>query len=113
MSDCLFCRIIAGNIPAQSVADTEKLMAFLDIHPQAPTHILIIPKKHIESMQTLQTEDAALIAEMALLAQRLAKEQGLHEGFRLVFNSGARAGQTVFHLHMHLLGGRDMHWPPG
>src|SRR3989338_7683204 len=111
MSDCLFCRIIAGNIPAQSVADTEKLMAFLDIHPQAPTHILIIPKKHIESMQTLQTEDAALIAEMALLAQRLAKEQGLHEGFRLVFNSGARAGQAVFHLHMPLLGGRDMHWP--
>lgn len=109
MSDCLFCKIASGNIPAKIVAQTENLVAFNDISPQAPVHILIVPKEHIESVRDLRENQAYLLGEMALMAKRL----GVGADFRLVMNTGAGAGQSVFHLHMHLLSGRDLGWPPG
>lgn len=102
MSKCLFCEIASGHIPAQLVAQTKTLIAFRDINPQAPTHILIVPKEHVES-------PGEILGEMAVMAKQLAAG----EDFRLVVNNGPKAGQTVFHLHMHLLSGRDFTWPPG
>lgn len=113
MSKCLFCEIIAGTIPAKIVAQTESVIAFHDINPQAPVHILIVSKGHIEAVTKLLPDQAACVADMALMAQRLAKENGVEDCARMVFNNGTQAGQSVFHLHMHLLGGRDFSWPPG
>jgi histidine triad (HIT) family protein len=111
---CLFCRIANGEIPAELVLETPTVVAFRDIHPQAPTHILIIPRKHIPSVARLEAEDAGIMGELFLAARELAVGEGIEEGgYRMVVNAGPDAGQTVFHVHMHLLGGRGMGWPPG
>lgn len=112
--DCLFCRIAAGDIPADVVLTTPDLVAFRDINPQAPTHILIIPRRHIGTVSDLRPPDAEIMGKLFLAARELAGMEGIDEGgFRMVVNAGADAGQTVFHVHMHLLGGRGMEWPPG
>ncbi len=112
--DCLFCKIVAGEIPATPVYQDDEVFAFRDIHPQAPTHILIIPKRHIASVNDLDAADAALVGKLFLTGKRLAAELGIAEsGYRLVMNTNADAGQTVFHIHLHLLGGRTLGWPPG
>lgn len=109
---CLFCRIAAGEIPAARVAESATCIAFRDIGPQAPTHVLVIPRRHVESLNAL--EDTTLAADLVALAQRVAKQEGIDErGYRLVINTNAHGGQTVFHLHLHVLGGRPMSWPPG
>ena len=114
MSSCLFCRIISGEIPARIVHEDERYVAFHDVNPQAPVHILIIPKRHIEGLNDLETGDESLVGGVPVLARDLARENGLLDtGYRLVANSGPDAGQSVFHLHFHLLGGRGMSWPPG
>jgi histidine triad (HIT) family protein len=113
-STCLFCRIAAGEIPAETVRETPDVLAFRDINPQAPTHILIIPRKHIASVSQMEPGDAELMGKLFLMARELAAEEGVDEGgYRMVVNAGADAGQTVFHIHLHLLGGRGMGWPPG
>lgn len=104
---CLFCRIVAGEIPAAKVYEDDELLAFKDIHPKAPLHLLIIPKEHIESMATLEDRHAPLMGRMMVLAQRLAAENGSPEGFRTVVNTGRVGRQEVYHLHMHLLGGPE------
>ena len=114
MTDCLFCRIAAREIPADIVHEDERLVAFNDINPQAPVHVLIIPRRHISTLNDLTADDADLIGSMVHLASCIAAEQGHAEpGYRTVFNCNAAAGQTVFHIHLHLLAGRDMTWPPG
>ena len=114
MSDCLFCRIAEGKIPAAIVHQDEALVAFKDINPQAPLHVLIIPRRHIASLNDLTAADDALVGSMHRLAATLAKEHGYSErGYRTVFNAGADAGQSVFHIHLHVLGGRGLTWPPG
>lgn len=111
-TDCLFCRIVRKEIPASVVAENAHCVAFRDINPQAPTHILVIPRQHVSSLNDLK--DPAMIGQMHQLAAQLAKSEGLSErGYRTVTNTNADAGQTVFHLHLHLLGGRRMSWPPG
>ncbi|MBT8398801.1 MAG: histidine triad nucleotide-binding protein [Gemmatimonadetes bacterium] len=113
-SDCLFCRIASGEIPADLVRSDPDAVAFRDINPQAPTHILIIPRKHIPSVADLNDGDSDVMGTLFLMARDLAREEGLTEnGYRMVVNAGADAGQTVFHIHLHLLGGRGMGWPPG
>ena len=110
--DCLFCRIIAGNIPAKIVAENSHCVAFRDIDPQAPTHVVIVPREHVASLN--EAKDASMIGELALLASEIARREGIAErGYRTVVNTNADAGQTVFHLHLHLIGGRPMGWPPG
>jgi len=112
--DCIFCKIANGEIPAQLEYQDEKILAFKDINPQAPVHTLIIPRAHISTLNALSSEDSALTGYMVHQAALLAKSYGIsEEGYRLVMNCNAGAGQTVFHIHMHLLGGRTMHWPPG
>ena len=114
MPDCLFCRVAAGEIPASIVYEDTRLIAFKDINPQAPTHILVIPRQHIASLNDLGPEDEALVGEMTRRAAAIAKEEGLAErGYRVLFNCNADAGQTVFHIHLHLVGGRRLGWPPG
>lgn len=114
MDNCLFCKISAKKIPAKIIYEDTEVVAFDDINPQAPVHVLIIPKKHISTSLDITEEDNALIGHLFHAATRIAKEKGITErGFRLVMNTNADAGQTVFHLHLHLLGGRQMHWPPG
>lgn len=114
MAECLFCRIIRGEIPSKKVYEDEDAFAFRDIDPQAPTHILILPKRHIATLNDLTPEDAELVGKLFLVAKKLAKDEGVAEaGYRAVFNCNADAGQAVFHLHLHLLGGRPMGWPPG
>ena len=113
MNRCLFCSIATGEAPATIVHRDEQVLAFRDIHPQAPTHILIIPLRHIESVDDVQAVDIELVGRLITTAQTLAKAEGLAQGYRLVINTGRQAGQSVFHLHVHLLGGRAMHWPPG
>ncbi|NLW24090.1 MAG: histidine triad nucleotide-binding protein [Clostridia bacterium] len=114
MSDCLFCKIAQKEIPAQVVYEDEKVMAFNDINPQAPVHILVIPKKHITDLVNLEENDLSLIAEIFKIIKQIAGEKGLdQEGYRVVNNCGEKGGQTVPHLHFHLLGGRQMNWPPG
>ena len=109
MDNCIFCSIAEGKIPAKIVYSDDQVLAFQDIHPAAPTHILIIPRKHIESVNTLQADDAALVGHMVVTAGMLAKQEGIeHSGYRLVINTGPDAGQTVFHIHLHILGGRKM-----
>ena len=111
---CLFCDINAGKIPADIVYQDEEVLAFQDINPQAPTHILCIPRKHIGTTNDLTENDLAVTGKLILTASQLAKQLGFAEdGYRLVMNCNGHAGQTVFHIHLHLLGGRVMHWPPG
>ena len=111
---CLFCKIINKEIPAQIVYEDQNVLAFKDISPQAPVHLLVIPKKHIASINEAGVEDEQLIGKMILAAQKLAKEAGVAEGgYRIVLNCNEDGGQTVFHIHLHLLGGRSMQWPPG
>ena len=111
--DCLFCKIAAKQIPARLVYDDADVFAFEDINPQAPTHILICPKKHFASLEQATPEEESVLGKIALVAAKLARGRKLGEGYRTVMNTGTGAGQTVFHLHMHLLGGRTFHWPPG
>lgn len=114
MSDCLFCKIIAGEIPADKVYEDEDVFAFRDINPVAPLHVLVIPKKHIAMMNHLDDEDAELIGKLTLTAKKIATQEGYaDEGYRTVMNCGEKAGQSVFHIHLHLLAGRDLLWPPG
>jgi histidine triad (HIT) family protein len=114
MSNCLFCKIRDGEIPADVVYENENVLAFRDVNPQAPTHVLIVPKKHIATVNDLDEADAQVIGEMYLAAKLLATREGIDEdGYRLVVNCNSQAGQTVFHIHLHLLGGRAMTWPPG
>lgn len=114
MSDCLFCKIVAGQIPATIVHQDEHLVAFKDINPQAPMHVLIVPRRHVASLNELEAGDDTLVGEMVRRAAALARAQGhADRGYRTVFNCNADAGQTVFHIHLHVLGGRPMTWPPG
>jgi histidine triad (HIT) family protein len=114
MSGCLFCKIVSRDIPAKILYEDDRLLAFEDINPQAPLHALLIPKTHIASLNDLTPEHDALVGEMTRRAAALAKERGYTErGFRTVFNTNGDAGQTVFHIHLHVLGGRSFHWPPG
>lgn len=113
MQDCLFCKIIAGDIPSQAVYQDDKVFAFKDIAPVAPVHVLIIPKKHISFLEDLTAEDADIMGHIVLVASKLAKELGLENGYRLVSNCKEEGGQTVHHIHFHLIGGREMQWPPG
>lgn len=110
---CIFCRIAAGEVPAQVVHGDEQAVAFRDINPQAPVHVLVIPREHIPSLAEVGEEHAGLLGHLLLLASRVAREEGLSGGYRLVVNSGRDGGQTVDHLHLHLLGGRGLGWPPG
>src|SRR5580765_4585297 len=110
---CLFCEIVAGRIPSRVVYQDETVLAYHDIRPEAPVHVLLIPKKHVTSLLDLEPADDALVGSLVRRARDLAKELGLAErGFRLVFNAGADAGYSVFHIHLHLLGGRRLAWPP-
>ena len=112
--DCLFCKIIKGEIPTNIVDQSEHALAFRDINPQAPVHVLIIPKKHIASCSDLNEENIHYLSEMAFLAQDIALEEKIkQDGYRWIINTGNNGGQTVFHIHLHLLGGRNMTWPPG
>ena len=111
--DCLFCKIIAKKIPAKFAHEDEALAAIYDINPQAPVHLLVIPKKHISGVAEASVSDQALLGDMMLCARQLASERKLEKGYRLVLNNGTEAGQSVFHIHLHLLGGRKMTWPPG
>jgi histidine triad (HIT) family protein len=113
MTDCLFCRIIAGGIPSKKVYEDENIYAFEDIHPQGPTHVLVVPKKHVRGLKEARAEDAELIGRCHLVAAGIARERGIEDGYRTVLNVGPRAGQSVFHLHVHLIGGRNLQWPPG
>jgi histidine triad (HIT) family protein len=111
---CLFCRIVAGEIPATKVHESEQLVAFQDLNPQAPMHVLVVPRRHIATLNDLTPFDDALVGEMIRLADALARDRGYDaSGYRTVFNCNADAGQTVFHIHLHVLGGRKMSWPPG
>ena len=112
MSDCLFCKIIAGEIPSSKVYEDDVCFAFNDIAPQAPTHFLVIPKEHIDSVSAITAGNSGVVAHIFEVIAKLAKEQGL-ESYRVVSNIGEQAGQSVFHLHFHVLSGRDMTWPPG
>jgi histidine triad (HIT) family protein len=114
MDDCLICRIIERKIPAALVYEDDRVAAFTDINPQAPTHVLVVPKRHIPTLNDLSTEDDQLVGELVRRAAAIAKERGLSAGgYRTVFNTNRDAGQTIFHIHLHLLGGRSMVWPPG
>ena len=113
-SGCLFCRIVAGEIPADFVQRDDRSVVIRDINPQAPTHLLVIPIEHIESLDDASQKDEALLGHLLRVAARVANDAGLAEGgYRTVINNGAGAGQSVFHLHVHILGGRPMNWPPG
>jgi histidine triad (HIT) family protein len=114
VTDCLFCKIVSGEIPATIVLKTERVVAFRDINPQAPTHVLVIPKEHYPDAASLAAGDAALLTEVISQGHEVAKEDGIADsGYRLVFNTGSDGAQTVFHTHCHVLGGRQMGWPPG
>jgi histidine triad (HIT) family protein len=114
MPRCLFCRIVNRAIPGSIVYEDDRLLAFDDVNPQAPTHVLIVPKRHIASLNELAAEDDGVIGEMVRRAAAIAKDRGLSErGYRTVFNTNRDGGQTVFHVHLHLLGGRSLTWPPG
>lgn len=111
--DCVFCKIVNGDIPSRKAYEDDRVLAFYDLDPQAPVHILIIPKEHITSAAHITAENSAVVAHIFEVASRLAAELGLDDGFRIVTNTGDSAGQSVKHLHFHLLGGRDFGWPPG
>ncbi len=112
--DCLFCRILAKEISAKLVHEDDRAIAFEDINPQAPTHVLIVPRRHIAGMNDVTADDAALLGHLQLVAAEIARKRGLADtGYRTVLNTGRGAGQSIFHLHLHLLGGRGLRWPPG
>lgn len=113
MPDCLFCKVIAGQIPSKKVYEDERVFAFEDIQPQAPTHVLIIPKQHIVGLKEAKPGDAEILGYMQLVAAKIGRERGIEDGYRTIYNVGPRAGQSVFHIHLHLVGGRDLKWPPG
>ena len=114
MQDCLFCKMVAGEIQPDTVYEDDDVLAFRDINPQAPTHVLIIPKIHIATINDLQPEHAELVGKLYLAAAKIAVMEGFaDDGYRVVMNCNEQAGQTVFHIHLHLLGGRNMSWPPG
>lgn len=114
LADCIFCRIIAGEAPADLVHTDDRAVAFRDIHPVAPTHILIVPNKHIPSVNDLTPEDGALVGHLFGLARQIARQEGIDQtGYRLIVNTGQHAGQVVFHLHLHLIGGQRMRFPMG
>ncbi len=114
MTDCLFCKMVQGEIKPDTVMETEDLIAFRDLHPQAPTHILVVPRRHIRTLNDLTPADAGLLGKMVLAGQQIARQEGIAEaGYRLVMNCNQGGGQTVFHIHLHLLGRRLMTWPPG
>lgn len=114
MEDCVFCQIAKGELPADVVYEDDISVAFKDINPQAPVHVLVIPKKHIRSMLDVTKEDVALIGNLFRIANKIAEEKDIsNSGFRLVINTGSQSGQSVWHIHIHLLGGRKMTWPPG
>ena len=114
MSDCLFCKIGSGQIPSKVVMQDDEILAFDDINPQAPVHVLVIPKRHIVALNDMEAGDQALLGRLLETAALVARQKGIAEaGYRVVVNTGRHGGQTVFHLHLHLLGGRHMAWPPG
>jgi histidine triad (HIT) family protein len=113
MKDCLFCRIVSGEIPSKKVYEDDQVYAFEDINPQAPTHILVVPKKHIRGLKEAKAEDAQIIGVCHLASANIARQRSIEDGYRTVLNVGPRAGQSVFHLHVHLIGGRSLQWPPG
>jgi histidine triad (HIT) family protein len=111
--DCLFCKIVAKEIPSEVVRETDKVLAFRDINPGAPTHVLVIPKEHIKSASYLESTHGDLLVELFEVMEEIGKEAGIGDGYRIVTNVGPKAGQSVFHIHFHLLGGRPLSWPPG
>ncbi len=114
MSDCLFCKIVDGDIPADIVFESESALAFRDINPKAPTHVLIIPRRHISTINDIEPDDESLVGSLFSAARKIAADDGLDEdGYRVVMNCNEAAGQSVFHIHLHLLGGRTLKWPPG
>ena len=113
MSETIFAKIIDKEIPADIVYEDEQCVAFRDVNPQAPVHFLVVPRKAIDKLQNMTPEDEALIGHLHSVITKLADQEGIGDGYRVVVNSGVTAGQTVFHLHFHVLGGRPMHWPPG
>ena len=114
MSDCIFCRIVDNTIPSRKVYEDDECLAFEDVNPQARVHVLVIPKRHLSSLADVQEPDRTLIGHLMMVCGKVAKEKGIEDsGYRVVANTGAEAGQTVFHLHVHVLGGRNFGWPPG
>ena len=113
LTDCLFCKIIKRELPSDVLYEDDEVLAFRDVKPEAPVHVLIIPKRHIESLADLTREDEDVMGHAMFVASRLARDLGISEGYRVVVNCGKGAGQSVFHIHMHLLGGRSLGWPPG
>jgi histidine triad (HIT) family protein len=114
MSDCLFCKIVAGTIPSKAIMQDDEIFAFDDIHPQAPVHTLVVPKRHIGSLSDAKDEDRLLLGKLLVVAHKIATMKNIVDsGYRVVTNTGPNAGQSVFHLHFHVLGGRPMTWPPG
>ncbi|HBY18763.1 MAG TPA: histidine triad nucleotide-binding protein [Candidatus Marinimicrobia bacterium] len=113
MTDCLFCKIIRGEIPSTKVYENEEVLAFRDINPQAPEHILIIPKIHINRVENLSDDQSGMVGNLVIAAKKIARQLGINNGYRLVFNNGPQAGQAVEHIHLHLLAGRKFAWPPG
>jgi histidine triad (HIT) family protein len=113
MTNCIFCRIVSGQIPSKRVHEDADVVAFEDVNPAAPTHILVVPRRHIATLDDAVAADAALLGELLLAARQIAAQRGLGDGYRLVMNVHAGAGQSVFHVHLHVLGGRGFGWPPG
>lgn len=113
MADCIFCRIIRGEIPSKKIYEDESTFAFEDLNPQGPTHVLVVPKKHIAGLKEASAEDAEIIGLCHLAAARIASERNIENGYRTVLNVGPDSGQSVFHMHVHLIGGRKLKWPPG
>ncbi|MDT8445919.1 MAG: histidine triad nucleotide-binding protein [bacterium] len=113
-TDCIFCQIASGAVPTDKVFEDDQVVVFKDLNPQAPIHLLVIPKKHITTLEFAEPEDAALLGKLVYTAKEVAQEQGLEAaGYRLVMNVGEQAGQTVMHIHLHILAGRELRWPPG
>ncbi len=112
MADCLFCRIVAGEIPSETVTETDSVVAFRDVNPQAPLHVLVVPRTHVSDAGELADAEPATAAELVRVGRQIASDAG-HDSYRMVFNTGADAGQTVFHAHLHVLAGRGLSWPPG
>jgi len=113
MSDCLFCRVVRGDVPSKKVYEDDFTFAFEDINPQGPTHVLVVPKKHIAGLKEAKAEDAELLGRCQLAAAEIARQRSIENGYRTVLNVGPGAGQSVFHMHVHLIGGRNLKWPPG